>query len=116
MRKGCGGGSWGFEWEESHGHNVIDRLREGLIITLKTIGKEQGVQWDEKQIHHAVNHAYQIGGGKVCADCWHHTLPTDAYQTCPLYLYSERITWRTIEFRSNCSSSPHSTVSNQAHG
>lgn len=58
--KGCGGGSWGFEWEEAYGHEVIDRLRAGLTITLTTVGKEQGVQWDEKQIHHAVNHAYQM--------------------------------------------------------
>jgi len=91
MCKGCGGGSWGVELEEAHGQDVIDRLRGGVAVTLQTVGREQGVQWEEKQIHHAVSHAYQMGGCLVCADCWHHTLPTDAYQTCPLYLHSERI-------------------------
>jgi hypothetical protein len=32
------------------------------------------------------------------------------------YIYIQSESWRTIEFRSNRSSSPHSTVSHQAHG
>jgi hypothetical protein len=38
----------------------------------------------------------------VCADCWEHTLPTEAYTICPLYLHSERVlkTDRRVSFQS----------------
>lgn len=90
--KGCGGGSWGYEMEEAYGYDVIERLRNGLEVTLQTVGKEQGVQWGEEKIKHAVRHAYQMNGCMICPNCWDHTLPHDAYQTCPLNLHAERIT------------------------
>lgn len=102
MCKGCGGDAWGFELELAHGEDAIQRLRNGLAITLETKGTEQGLHWEAEQIHHAVNHAYQMGGCRVCDDCFHHTLPRDAYQICPLYLHSERTleALRSIPFQS----------------
>ena len=90
--KGCGGGSWGFEMEEAYGHDVIERLRQGLTVTLQTAGQTVAVTWEERQIQHAVQHAYQMSGCMVCPACWEHTLAYDAYQHCPLFLLTERIT------------------------
>lgn len=91
MCKGCGGDSWGFELELAHGEDAIQRLRDGLAVTLQSRPQPAAVEWQPDQVQHAAQHAYQGGGCMVCADCWHHTLPADAYAICPLYLHSERI-------------------------
>lgn len=88
--KGCGGGAWGFEYESAHGEDAIARLQSGLDVTLRTKSQEQGIVWQDEQVSYAVKHVYQMGGCMVCADCWDHTLPYDAYQICPIYLHSER--------------------------
>jgi hypothetical protein len=83
MCKGCGGDSWGYELELAHGEDAVQRLWDGLAITLQTQPKPPEVELTPDQVQHAVKHAYQSGGCLVCADCWHHTLPADAYVTCP---------------------------------
>jgi hypothetical protein len=83
--KGCGGGAWDGEFETAHGEDAADQLRQHVRVFLI---QAAGVSRD--QVHHAVKHAYAWGGCQVCPNCWHNTLPYDAYLTCPLNLVSER--------------------------
>jgi hypothetical protein len=89
--KGCGGDSWSYDLELAHGEDAMQRLRDGLAVTLQTQPRPTEVKLNPEQVQHAVRHAYQLGGCMVCADCWHHTLPSDAYTICPLYLHARRI-------------------------
>jgi hypothetical protein len=102
MCKGCGSDSWGYELELAHSADAIQRLRDGLAVTLQTQPKPPGIELNPEQVQYAVSHAYQSGGCMLCADCWHHTLPADAYAICPLYLHAERFleTTRQVPFLS----------------
>ncbi len=82
--KGCGGDAWDWEFQEAHGEDASDRLRQHLRTSLTQV---DGVP--EEQMNHAVEHAYTWGGCLVCAECWHHTLPYDAHLSCPLQLVDE---------------------------
>ncbi len=84
--KGCGGNAWGWEWVEAHGEGFADQLRRRLREFLV---KADGIT--QAQVHHAIKHAYVMGGCMVCTGCWHNTLPHDADLTCPLNLVSERM-------------------------
>lgn len=99
--KGCGGDAFGFDMEQVYGADATTNLRDALAVTLHAKGESQEVEWQEDQIHYAVEHAYQLGGCMICATCFHHTLPYDAFQTCPIYLHHERTleTTRSIPFQ-----------------
>lgn len=98
--KGCGGGSWSYDLEMAHGEDAIERLRQGLSVTLSTT-PTGGEPLAKEAVQHAVSHAYQHSGCMVCTACWQHTLRSDIYTTCPLYLHSARIlnTDRSIPFQ-----------------
>ena len=83
--KGCGGGAWGREFEAAHGAGAADQLRQHLRTLL---ARADG--FSQNKVQHAANHAYVWDGCMLCVDCWHNTLPYDAYLTCPLNLVSER--------------------------
>ena len=84
--KGCGGDAWGGEWELAHGEGFRDQLRTSLREAVSRLETTT-----EAQAEYAAKHAYDWGGCLICAtDCWHHTLPVNAYQTCPLNLLAER--------------------------
>jgi hypothetical protein len=85
--KGCGGGAWGGEFEMAHGEQARARIRQALKKALEEDG-ERG-NFTAEQIEHAVRQAYQWGGCMVCPECWRHTLPRDAYLTCPLKLLAD---------------------------
>lgn len=80
--KGCGGGCWGFEFVESFGVEARSRLKQKLSEVVKNIAPADAIE-------HAAKNAYNFGGCMVCPTCFHHTLPTSAFQTCPLYLLYE---------------------------
>ena len=88
--KGCGGGAWSGEFEMAHGQAAATLLRDTLRERLASTDQQGGDPcFSPDQIEHAVSHAYTGGGCMVCATCWHHTLPTEAFRTCPLQLLSE---------------------------
>lgn len=97
--KGCGGGAWGGEWVLAHGEAVHQRLRARFKAALtdpdllaemdRKLGDE-GPRFSREQVNYAARHAYAWGGCTICSECWHHTLPVSAYQTCPLNLLAER--------------------------
>ncbi len=102
--KGCGSGAWGWEFEEVYGKDARPQLRERLQVVLNGAEKlaeklppgEQlpafsGEAFSSEQIQYAARHAYSFGSCMVCAECWRHTLPGEAYQTCPLKLLSEPV-------------------------
>ena len=62
---------------------AANRLRAHTRPALRALG------FPEEQITHGLKHAWQWGGCMICAECWHHTLPAEAYQICPLNLISE---------------------------
>ena len=90
---GCGRDAWGWEWEMVKGGMPMDavnpsdhaanRLRTLTRSALLTLG------FSEAQVEHGLKHAWQWGGCMICAECWQHTLPVEAYQICPLNLISE---------------------------
>jgi hypothetical protein len=82
--KGCGGDAWGWEFEAAYGEGSQDQLRQWLQSALAELGAGERAQI-------AAQHAYQFGGCSVCAVCWHHTLPADAFETCPLKLFADRL-------------------------
>ena len=84
--KGCGGDAWGSEFLFAYGDEAPAELRQVILNAL------QGAPFDENQARHGANSAYQFGGCMVCAECWHHTLPTQTYTICPLYIFYERAT------------------------
>jgi hypothetical protein len=88
---GCGGDAFGAEWLDAsrHGEDLHQRLRTGLKTALSQ-PPETGPSFSPAQIEAAPGHAYQWGGCHICASCWHHTLPADAYQTCPHNLQADR--------------------------
>lgn len=102
--RGCGDDAFGGEWVEAYGENIHDRLRSRLEQALTNQnefdqmqhrGKEHGKViplLTEEQIKNGISNAYSWGGCMICAECWHHTLPTDAYETCPLKLLADRET------------------------
>ncbi len=89
---GCGRDAWGWEWEMVYGGMPIDamtfsanaanQLRALARPTLLSLG------FPEAQVTRGLTHAWQVGGCMICAECWQHTLPADAYQICPLNLIS----------------------------
>lgn len=89
---GCGREAWGWEWEMVYGGAPLDaatlsthaanQLRAHTRPALVALGHA------EAQIDHGLRHAWQMGGCMICAECWHHTLPAEAYQICPLNLIS----------------------------
>lgn len=79
MCKGCGGGAWGWEFEEAYGEEAIEQMRTRLREVLSQI------EWvSQEQAEQSARHAYTYGGCQICAECWRNTLPYDAYETCPL--------------------------------
>lgn len=80
--KGCGGNCWGFEFEELFGVKARATLKKKLAGVVKGIA-------DADAIEHAAKNAYTFGGCMVCPTCFYHTLPTSAFQTCPIYLLHE---------------------------
>lgn len=93
--KGCGGGAFA-ELEFVHGEGTLGQIRQSLISDLgrirdRYIGHaEEGEVWpfDDGRVKYAVANAYQCGGCSLCSICWYHTIPMNAYLTCPLQLYS----------------------------
>lgn len=94
--KGCGGGAW-TEHEFMHGEGVLSQIRQALVSDLGRVRDrhlqkaDEGEVWpfDDERVKYATGNAYNHGGCSICATCWYHTIPTDAYQTCPLQLYGE---------------------------
>lgn len=86
--KGCGGDAWGFDLEAAHGDDAQAQLQEQLRQALV---HAPGLDAAGEQIRHAVQHAYNLGGCMVCSTCWFHTLPTQAYLSCPLHLFGEHV-------------------------
>lgn len=85
--KGCGSDAWSWEFEEVHGEDAADRLRERLR---ECLSQAEGIAGD--RVPHAVKHAYGMGGCLVCADCWRNVIAQpDAHLSCPLVLISERL-------------------------
>lgn len=89
---GCGRDAWGWEWEMVNGGpmaaenpptQAANRLRAHTRPALHELG------FPDEHITHGLKHAWQWGGCMICAECWHHTLPAEAYQLCPLNLISE---------------------------
>jgi len=89
---GCGRDAWGWEWEKVNGGAIsaetpttqaANRLRAYTRPALLTLGIP------ETQVEHGLKHAWQWGGCMICAECWQHTLPAEAYQICLLNLISE---------------------------
>jgi hypothetical protein len=102
--KGCGRESWGWEFEEVYGQDARLQLRERLQAVLNDAEKlaeklppnEQrpafsGQAFSGEQVQYAARKAYGYGSCMICAECWRHTLPGEAYLTCPLKLLSERV-------------------------
>jgi hypothetical protein len=83
--KGCGGDAWGWEFEEAHGEEARDQLRQHLRKLLLVANEVM-----PDQVEHALKHAFAWGGCMVCNECWHNTLPYDAYLSCPLNLLADR--------------------------
>lgn len=83
--KGCGGDAWGGEAEMVWGDDFRDSLRIRLQQAVKPIKDVKPAQ-----IEHAAEHAWTYGGCMVCPECWHNTLPAEAYATCPLKLLADR--------------------------
>jgi hypothetical protein len=44
-----------------------------------------------EQVQQGAKSAYAWGGCMICSECWHHTLPVNAYQSCPLKLLADRL-------------------------
>ena len=86
---GCGKEAWGYEWELEHGEDARDLLRERFKSALTNKSEEMPI-FSLEQVNHAAKHAFQWGGCMVCSECWHNTLPVEAYQTCPIRLMGER--------------------------
>jgi hypothetical protein len=87
--RGCGGDAFGGEWVLAHGEDLHQRLRTGLRTALSQ-PPEGGQPFSPAHIEAATGHAYQWGGCHLCPTCWTHTLPAEAYQTCPLKLLADR--------------------------
>ncbi len=86
--RGCGGDAFGGEWVMAHGERMHSQLKAGLRIALSH-STEASAPFSQAQIEAATEHAYQWGGCQICVECWHHTLPSEAYQTCPLKLLAD---------------------------
>jgi hypothetical protein len=86
--KGCGGGAWGGEFEEAYGQEAAQQIRVRLREALSQV---EGVSPEQAQV--AAKNACAWGGCMVCEMCWHNTLPTSAYESCPIRLFA----YRTVE-------------------
>lgn len=81
--RGCPASAWGFDFEESFVPNARDLLKNRLAdIINATTGNKEAAQY-------VAEHAYNFNGCSVCQTCFYHTLPTDVYKTCPLFLLRE---------------------------
>lgn len=102
--RGCGGDAWAGELVMAEGDDVHDRLRAGFKAALTHPERLARLKHDlasdnsqpitlftPEQIQHGAKHAYSWGGCMICTECWHHTLPVNAYQTCPLKLLADRL-------------------------
>lgn len=79
--KGCGGDAFGLEWQEAYGPDFAARCRARLDQAVANLphGDRAG------------KHAYLWGGCHICPECWLNTLPTSAYETCPLKLLTDLV-------------------------
>jgi hypothetical protein len=88
---GCGGDAWGWEWEMVEGEDFANQLRGRLHKALTDFaGAEVEAEFTGAAIAAAVRAAYVMGGCTVCAECWNHTLPYEAFETCPLKLFGDK--------------------------
>ena len=108
--KGCGGDAFGGEFVLAYGEDVHARMKATFKAALTNEAhraemQEQFGMLPEislEQVDYATNHAYAWGGCMICANCWHHTLPVQAYQTCPINLLGnqaidETPTWAVVD-------------------
>lgn len=79
--KGCGGDAFGLEWQEAYGPDFAARCRSRLDSAVANLPHGD----------RASKHAYMWGGCQICPECWHNTLPTSAYETCPLKLLTDLV-------------------------
>ncbi len=105
--RGCGGDAWGGELVMAEGEDVHARLRAHFKAALthqvhlddtRQRLAAQGYElplFSPEQIEHAAKHAYAWGGCMICSECWHHTLPVEAYETCPLKLLADDLLYHS---------------------
>ena len=90
MCKGCGGDAWGGELVLGFGEGIHSELRQAYKAALLTRfgGKPATVR--QEAIEYATKNAYSWGGCMVCVECWHNTLPAEAFRTCPIKLIADK--------------------------
>jgi len=81
--QGCGLHAW------QAAEDVMQRLRDGLAVTLQATLHQTETPEQEAQIEQAVRHAYQPGGCMICAPCWQTILSSIDDCNCPLYLHAD---------------------------